>query len=71
MKSHDRLLLFFHSGNVRRVLVKAMTMQRGADAQEKFKRVTKVVAIISIESVRATVDCKLGAEPDIKAVAMG
>jgi len=48
-----------------------MTMQRGADAQEKFKRVTKVVAIISIESVRATVDCKLGAEPDIKAVAMG
>ena len=56
---------FFHSGDVLRMLVRAVTVQRRTDAQEKFKGVTEIVAIIAIESVGAVVDGELGPELDL------
>src|SRR5438477_3796682 len=47
-----------------------MTMQGRADAQEKFKRVAKVVPIIAIETIRAIVHRELSAKADIKPSAM-
>ena len=48
------------ASDVLRVLVKAMSMQGGADAQKKFKGVAEIVAIVAIESVRLIIDCELG-----------
>src|SRR5947207_10168242 len=63
--------LFLHSGNsVYGVIMPSMTVQRWADAQEKFKGVTEIFSVVTIEAVRAIIDRKLSAEPDVDAVAM-
>src|SRR5205814_10265489 len=61
--------LFFHSGDVLAVSRYVVSMQRWPDAQKKFKGVTEIVSVVAIESVRATVDGELRAEPDVDAVA--
>ena len=48
----------------------SMTVQRWADAQEKFKGVTEIVSIVAIETIGAIVDRELRAESDVEAVAM-
>jgi len=69
--SQQRALLFFQSGDgMRRVFLRRVTVQRWADAQKKFKCVAQIVSIVAVEAVRAIIDCKLGAEADIKPVAM-
>src|SRR6266567_1610301 len=67
---HKLFHLFFHSGDVLSMFVRAVSMQRWTDAQKKFEGVTEIVTIVSIEAVRTIVDRKLSAEPDIDAVAM-
>src|SRR5438477_4665399 len=64
------LHLFFRSGDVLSMFVRAVSMQRWTDAQKKFEGVTEIFSVVTIEAVRAIVDCKLGAEPDIDSVAM-
>src|SRR2546429_1660807 len=61
---------FFHSGDVLNLLVHTVTEQRGTDAQKKFKGVTGIVSVVAIETIGTVVDCELGAEADIDAVAM-
>src|SRR6266480_643602 len=62
---------FFHSSDgMHGMFVSAMTVQRGADAQEKFKGVAEIVSVVSIESIRAAVEGELRAESDIEAVAV-
>ena len=61
---------FFHSGDVLRVLVLAVTVLGRTDAEEKLEGVTEIVAVVAIESVGAIVDCELGAETDVDAVAV-
>ena len=46
-------------------------MQGRADAQEKLEGVDEIVAVVTIEAIRAVVDRELGAESDIEAVAVG
>ena len=53
---------FFHSGDVLRVVVSAVTVQRRANSQEKLECVTDTVAVIAIEAVGAIVDGELGTE---------
>src|SRR5262245_66308895 len=48
----------------------ALSVQRWPDAEKKLKRVTEIVAVITIESVGAIVDCELRAETDVDAIAM-
>jgi len=62
--------LFFHSSNVLAVLVHSVTVQRGADAEKKLEGITQIVSVIAVETIRAIVDRKLGAESDVEAVAM-
>src|SRR6266404_7550478 len=62
--------LFFHSRDVLAVLMHSVSMQRWADAQEKFKGVAEVVSVIAVEAIRSTVEGELCAETDIDAVAM-
>src|SRR5438067_1248972 len=64
------LHLFFHSGDVLSMFVRAVSMQRWTDAQKKFEGVTEIVTVVTIEAVRTIIDRKLRAEPDIDAVAM-
>src|SRR2546426_12370018 len=52
------------------MFVRAVSMQRWADAQKKFERVTEIVSVVTIKAVRAIVYRKLSAETDIDAVAM-
>src|SRR6266446_5267924 len=67
---HKLLHLFFHSGDELGIFVRAMSMQRWTDAQKKFKGVTEIFSVITVEALRSIVDGKLGAESDIDAVAM-
>src|SRR5213080_2878247 len=69
-RSHKLLHLFFHSGDVLTMCVRAVSMQRWTDAQKKFEGVTEIVSVVAIEAVRTIIDRKLSAEPDIDAVAM-
>ena len=62
--------LFFHSGDVLSVVVRAMTVQGWPDAQEELERVAEIVAVVAIERVGAVVDGELGAETDVDAVAV-
>ena len=48
----------------------SMTVQRWADAQEKFEGIPEIFSVVTIEAVRAIIDRKLSAEPDIDAVAV-
>jgi hypothetical protein len=41
--------------------VRAVAMEGRADTQEELERVAEIVAVIPIESVRAIIDCELGA----------
>ncbi len=52
------------------MFVSAVTVQRGADAQKKLERVAKIVSVVAIETIGTVVDCELGAEADIDAVAV-
>ena len=48
----------------------SMTVQRWADAQEKFKGVTEIVAVVAVERVRPIIDCELGTKSHIETIAM-
>jgi len=61
---------FLRSGDVLAVLIHSVTVQRGADAQKKLERVAEIIAVIAIETIGTIVDCELGAEADIDAVAV-
>ncbi len=61
---------FSYSCYVFRVIVPAVTVQGRANAQKKFEGVAKTVAVIAIQSVGAIVDCELGADTDVKAIAV-
>jgi len=62
--------LFFHPGNMLTVLMSALTVQRRTNAEEKLKRVTEIVSVITIKTIRAIVERKLGAESNIQTVAV-
>ena len=64
------LLSFFHSRDVLRVVVAAMTVPGWTDAEEELERVAKIVSVVAVESVGAIVDGELGAETDVDAVAV-
>ena len=61
---------FLHSGDVLNLLVHTVTVQRGTDAQEKLEGITEIVSVVAIETIGTIVDCELGAEADIDAVAV-
>ena len=48
----------------------AVTVEGGADAEEKFETVTEIVSVIAIETVGAIVDGELCPETDIDAVSV-
>ena len=50
------------------MFVSAVTVQRGADAQKKLKGITEIIAVITIETIRAIVERELRAQPDVEAV---
>ena len=52
------------------VFVLAVTVEGGADAEEKFETVTEIVSVIAIETVGAIVDGELCPETDIDAVSV-
>ena len=52
------------------VFVSAVTVQRGAYAQEKLEGVAEIIAIVAIERIGAVVDGELGAEADVDALAV-
>ncbi len=62
--------IFFHSGDVLRVFVPAVTVLGWPDAQEKLEGVTEIVAVVAIERIGAVVDGELGAETDVDAFAV-
>ena len=62
--------LFFHSGNVLRMVVLAVTVLGRPDAQEKLEGVSKIFAVIALERVGAVVNCELRPETDIDALAV-
>ena len=64
------LLSFFHSRDVLRVVVSAMTVPGWTDAQKELERVAKIVSVVAVESVGAIVDGELCAETDVDAVAV-
>lgn len=61
---------FFHSSDVLAMLTHNVSMQRRPDADKKLERVAKIVAVVTIESVRSVVDRELCAESDVDAVAV-
>ena len=61
---------FFHSGDVRRMVVRAVTVLGWTDAQEKLEGVTEIVAVVAIERIGTVIDRELGAESDVDAVAV-
>ena len=52
------------------VFMAAMSVQRRANTKEKLKGVIQIVPVIAIEMIRLIVECKLGAESDVEAVAV-
>ena len=64
------LRLFFHSRDVLATLMHSVTMQRRTNAQKKLEGITEIVSVVAIETIGTIVDCELGAEADIDAVAM-
>ena len=52
------------------VLVRAVSVQGGADTEEKFEGITEIVAVIPIESVGAIIYGELRAEADVEATAV-
>ena len=62
--------LFFHSGDVLRVVVLGVTVLGRPDAQEKLEGVAEVIAIVAIERIGAVVDGYLGAESDVDTFAV-
>ena len=62
--------LFFHSGDVLRVVVVAVTVLGRPDAQEKLEGVAEVIALVAVERIGAVVDGELGAETDIYPLAV-
>jgi hypothetical protein len=62
--------LFFHSGDVLRVVVYAVAVQRRTDAKKELKGVTEIVAVIAIERIGAVVDGELSAEAYVDAFAV-
>ena len=60
MIGRERPPIFFQLSNVLRMLVRAMTVQGWADAEEELERVAEIVAIVTIEGVGAVVDGELG-----------
>jgi hypothetical protein len=71
-KSESReLSLFLHSSDsVLRVLMHTVTVQGWSYAKEKLEGVAEIVAVVTIESVRAIVDCELRPDTDVEAVAV-
>ena len=61
---------FFHSGDVLRVLVCAVTVLGWPDAQEKLEGVAEIIAVIAIERIGTVVDGELGAETDVDTFAV-
>ena len=52
------------------MLVRAVTVQRWADAEEKLKCVSQVITVVAVERVGAVVDGKLGAETYVDTIAV-
>ena len=53
-----------------RVIVAAVTVQGWTDAKKELKGVTEIIAVITIETIRAIVERELRAQPDVEAVAV-
>ena len=64
------LLPFFHSSDVLRVYVRAVTVQRWADAQKELETVAKIVAVVAVERIGAVIDRELRAETDVDTLAV-
>ena len=47
-----------------------MDMLRWADTQKKFKRITKIFSVITVEAVWSIVDRELAAQSDVDAIAV-
>ena len=62
--------LFFHSGDVLRVLVRAVTVLGRPDAEEKLEGVAEIVAVVAVERIGAVVDGELGAETYVNTFAV-
>ena len=61
---------FLRSGDVLGVIVLGVTVLGRPDAQEKLEGVAEIVSVVTIERIGAVVDCELGAEADVDAVAV-
>ena len=48
---------FLHSGDVLRVLVRAVTVQGWTDAEEELEGVAEIIAVVAVERIGAVVDC--------------
>jgi len=48
----------------------AVSVQRGADAEKELERVTEIVPVITIERIGAVVDGELGAETNVDTIAV-
>ena len=64
----DATRLFLHSCDW--MLVRAVTVQGWADAQNEFESVAEIVAVIALESVGAVINRKLRAETNVETVAV-
>ena len=52
------------------MFVSAVTLLGRPDAQEELEAVTEIIAVVTVERIRAVVDCELGAEADVDTFAM-
>src|SRR6266480_6957840 len=60
----------FNAGDVLRVIVLAVTVLGRADAKKKLEGGAEIVVVVAVEGIGAVVDCELGAETNVDAVAV-
>jgi hypothetical protein len=61
---------FLRSGDVLGVIVRGVTVLGRPDAQEKLEGVAEIVSVVTIERIGPIVECELGPEADVHAVAV-
>ena len=62
--------VFTELASLAKILVPSVPVEGWADAQEKLEAVTETIAVIAVKTIRSIVDRKLGAEPNVEAVAV-
>lgn len=62
--------MFTELPSLAKILVPSLAVQGWTDTQEKLERVAEIIAVIAIKGVRAIIDCELGADTNVEAVAV-